>query len=277
MNLRDIQQATLKILCIVDSICKKAKVQYFIDSGTLLGAIRHNGFIPWDDDVDIIMHRAEYEKLKKYCLSEKMPESLEFVNADACINGYFYDFIPRFTVIDSRSHAETDIDKQYDNLQNRLCVDIFILDTVPKSNLGFLLYMLILKFFYGLAMGHRGILKPQKNGFLVFLISNIGKLFPLKWIISSRERFIKMFSNIRSSKIMPTNYIIRDLGITFQKKCFQEVLLIPFETEEFPAPKEFDKVLTDRYGDYMTPPPEEQRIPEHILEGYVIPDWLKQR
>ena len=76
---------------------------------------------------------------------------------------------------------------------------------------------------------------------------------------------------------MPTNYIIRDLGITFQKKCFQEGLLIPFETEEFPAPKEFDKVLTDRYGDYMTPPPEEQRIPEHILEGYIIPDWLKQR
>ena len=276
MNLKDAQKAALKMLCLFDQLCKKSEIQYFIDSGTLLGAVRHKGFIPWDDDIDILMFRNEYEKLKECCHSGFLPKGVEIVNTECCINGYFFDFIPRITIMDSRCHRESIADQQYGNLQNRMSIDIFILDTVPESRFVSFLFTMGLKFFYGLAMGHRGVLKPKKKNIFSVILSGTGRLFPLKWILRARKNFIKSCSGLKSSRIMATNYIMRDLGKTYRKEWFQETITAPFETENFIIPSGFDQILRVHYGEYMTLPPEDQRVPEHLSDGFYFPDWLIQ-
>ena len=71
LNLRETQQATLAVLDKIDEICKAASINYFIVLGSLIGAIRHNGFIPWDDDLDVAMPREDYERFIDYCISNK--------------------------------------------------------------------------------------------------------------------------------------------------------------------------------------------------------------
>ena len=94
-DLSKVHEANLKLLKEIDRICQKYKIKYALDSGTLLGAIRHGGFIPWDDDVDVVMTRANYEMFAKVVRRE-LTEGMTFVEPNQYHNGEaFFDFVPR--------------------------------------------------------------------------------------------------------------------------------------------------------------------------------------
>ena len=91
----DLHSANLKILKEIDRICRKYKIQYALDAGTLIGAVRHKGFIPWDDDADIVFTRNQFEAFKKVVRRE-LPDTMELVEPDSFHGGKaFFDFTPR--------------------------------------------------------------------------------------------------------------------------------------------------------------------------------------
>ena len=113
-----VHSANLKILKEIDRICRKYKIQYALDAGTLIGAVRHKGFIPWDDDADIVFTRNQFEAFKKVVRRE-LPDTMELVEPDSFHGGKaFFDFTPRIIYKKSRMHPDSNKMDYYDG---KLC------------------------------------------------------------------------------------------------------------------------------------------------------------
>ena len=154
-KLKDAQDASLDILLEVDRICRKHGIRYMLDSGTLLGAVRHKGFIPWDDDVDLAMTRDNFELFRK-AAAEELPDTMELVMPDSFQGGeVFYDFTPRIIYLNSRRHVVSEEMDFYEGKLNHLWADIFILDNIPDSGFADSMTRLRQKILYGYAMAHR--------------------------------------------------------------------------------------------------------------------------
>ena len=132
-DMTKVHGANLKILKEIDRICRKYKIRYALDAGTLIGAVRHKGFIPWDDDADVVLVRSQYEALKKV-LQRELPDTMEFLEPDSYRGGRaFFDFTPRIIYKNSQAHPESDRMDYYEGKLNHLWVDLFILDKLPEG------------------------------------------------------------------------------------------------------------------------------------------------
>ena len=150
-----LQKANLYILQEIDRICTKYKINYTLDSGTLLGAIRHGGFIPWDDDADIAMTRANFEAFRKI-VKRELSDKLEFIMPNEFQGGkVFYDFTPRIIYKPSIRHKKQDKKDPYEGKLNHLWVDIFIIDKLPNRKTLKRFTLFTQKLIYLLSMGHR--------------------------------------------------------------------------------------------------------------------------
>ena len=146
-DLTAVHQANLKMLKEIDRICRKYHIQYMLDAGTLLGAVRHKGFIPWDDDADVVFTRENYERFARVV---RFLEPRQLGDGDA-----FYDFTPRILYLDSQTHESGEEMAFYGGKLNHLWVDLFIQDTLPENVLAARFTKLLQVGIYGLAMGHR--------------------------------------------------------------------------------------------------------------------------
>ena len=154
-DMTKVHEANLKILKELDRICRKYKLRYALDAGTLIGAVRHKGFIPWDDDADVVLIRSQYEALKKV-IKRELPDTMELLEPDSYRGGRaFYDFTPRIIYKNSQVHPDSDRMDYYEGKLNHLWVDLFILDKLPEGKLASEMTRFIHKAIYGLAMGHR--------------------------------------------------------------------------------------------------------------------------
>ena len=154
-DLTKVHEVNLKLLKEIDRICRKYKIKYALDSGTLLGAVRHGGFIPWDDDVDVMFTRKNYEMFAKVVRRE-LPEDMSFVEPNEYHGGKaFYDFISRVTYNKSQKFEDSGKMEFYDDKISRLNVDLFIVDGLPEGKLAKKLTKLSHCVLYGFALGHR--------------------------------------------------------------------------------------------------------------------------
>ena len=132
-DLTAVHQANLKMLKEIDRICRKYEIQYMLDAGTLLGAVRHKGFIPWDDDADVVFTRENYEQFARVVRKE-LPEGMEFLEPRQLGDGEaFYDFTPRLLYLNSQTHEDEEEMRFYGGKLNHLWVDLFIQDTLPEN------------------------------------------------------------------------------------------------------------------------------------------------
>lgn len=270
-------EAELLIMREIDRICRAHGLKYMMDSGTLLGAVRHGGFIPWDDDADVAMTRMNFEAFKRAAAKE-LPENMRLVLPDQYRGGKaFFDFTPRIVLLNSRMRADSGMMDFYEGKLNHLWVDIFILDRLPKCPAAAAVTKLMQKAVYGMAMGHRYELDFGKyslaNKIFVKCLSALGRRIPMPAIFKAQEIISVKDWRARSGLWYYSNYQPDYLYVTLQAEWCEKTVDMAFEGESFMAPKGWDRVLTCVYGDYMTPPPEEKRVPSHSDQDIEILPW----
>lgn len=265
--MKKVHEANLKILKEIDRICRKYKIRYALDAGTLLGAVRHKGFIPWDDDADVVFTRSQYEAFHKV-VKRELPESMELLEPDSYRKGRaFYDFTPRIIYKNSRCHEDTPMMNYYEGKLNHLWVDLFIIDALPAGKQAAELTRFLHKAIYGLAMGHRYALDFQKYSLMhkIFVggLAGVGRFVPMKGIFVLQRAAALKDRNSRGRLRYYSNYQPDYLYVTLDKDWCEEVVDAEFEDTKLMIPKGWHQVLTEIYGDYMTLPPENERVPAH--------------
>lgn len=235
--LRETQYRILHILKAVDAICRKHGIEYILDGGSLLGAIRHKGFIPWDDDLDIAIMLKDYKKLKKY-LQEELPDDMVF--QDYSTDKYYPMLISK--VRDKNSFLE---EKDMDRLKER---GIF-LDIIPIERVGSIKWKKFIDFTYGHCMRamHNYSTTQDKIKSAVVL--------PFAWVLMQITR---AYQKITKSQMIAHRYGWHAYG-KFRYDDTFPVKNGVFEDMEVMIPKNPDKVLIALFGDYMQLPPKEKR------------------
>lgn len=257
-GIRAIQKRGLEILLEVDRLCKTHQIQYFLEGGTLLGAVRHQGFIPWDDDVDIVMLRDDYEKFLQVA-----PKAL---NERYFLQTYRTD--PYFPfgfarVLDTKSQFP-DVKSKF---KSGFCLDIFPIDNASDLKVVHRWRIFLMKVIQALSKSKINLDLNNYQGvftkIIVLMAAVIGKLFPNRFLMWFQNRIATGSHQHRTKYKCIYSYPYHFLNRLFPSEAYQEVDMLPFEGYHFPAPKGWDLILTELYGDYMTPPPIEKQVPLH--------------
>lgn len=264
-DLRKVQLAMLDILKDVDAICKKYGINYWLTSGTLLGAVRHNGFIPWDDDLDIAMLRKDYDCF--IAIAQKEFGTRYFLQNWKTEKNYGLPFSKIRK--NGTEYIEAGSRDTYTN--HGLYIDVFCFENYPESAE----QQKIIK--YAMNITYRLIL--VKSGYKPWVKGNHIDL--KKWAAYFPLRFWSVFKNIDDLKKQYTEAVSiandkmtdrvfnsdvpNSFKLPMERKLFENTKMHLFEDREFPIPAGFDSVLTTLYGDYMTPPPVDKRENRHQI------------
>lgn len=266
-NLTQVHEANLRMLKEIDRVCRKYKIKYLLDAGTLLGAIRHNGFIPWDDDADVAFTRNNYEAFLKV-IRRELPPNMELLMPEDIQGGnVFFDFTARIIYRNSKMHEDNLEMEYYEGKLNHLWVDLFIIDELPSQKITATVTLLMHKIIYGMAMGHRYKLDYSKYGLFhklaVASLATIGNLVPMKVLYRLQRLVARGRRGSRTNLRYYSNYQPDYLYVTLQKEWCEETVDLEFCDTRLMAPKNWHEVLSLIYGDYMQLPPKEQRVPVH--------------
>lgn len=267
ITLRKVQLEQLELAKEIKRVCKILGIKYFLDSGTLLGAIRHNGFIPWDDDLDIGMLRSDYDRF--------LNEAPQLLNKQFFLQSWFSDQSYGWGFAKLRKKDTVYKEKAAPNSSefNGFYIDIFPYDNYPNSKKEQKRQKWKYDFY------RRCIL--VKKGYKPWLMSNnklhkILKCFfylPIKVIAAffSTQKMITMFETIsQKHNSQSTEYVFCNSNENYAKivlpRCVIENLTThKFEDDEFYIPENWDLYLKTVYGEYMTLPPLEQRENRHKI------------
>lgn len=254
MTISELHDKLFNVLCVVDDICSKEGISYFLDSGTLLGAVRHQDFIPWDDDLDLKILAEDYPRFKEV-LIRSLPDYMKLVEPQEFAPG-FYDFVVRICDTRYPLNEETDETRFYRNYQNYVGADVFLFAKTSDSATVKNILKLFTKILYGMGMGHRYRVDPEKyhgaQKIFVAILSTIGKLIPADWICCLWWRMIHLCDKMEDSFRFCSNYSLKSLQF-FPGKNYYGMEKLPVRGRYFPVPAGYHQELSQQYGDYMTP------------------------
>ncbi len=252
--LEDLHNKLYEMWQMFDAICQRNNITYYFDSGSAIGAVREHDFIPWDDDMDVAILRSEYERLKGILPGELAPRYRFVEPRDYA--PYFFDFIPKLIDTTVPLRKETEEDRAYNNFQNRLSIDFIILDTVPDSKLLQKLIVFKCKFYYGMARSKRYKAKTDNQTFVERMMSRVcfilGKPYSLERLIEKYERNTLRYRNRKTNTLIRSNSLLYYIDC-YKSADYEETVYLPFHGGRAPLPKGYHAILTQIYGDYMTP------------------------
>ncbi len=249
-ELKKQQEIQLKMLADFDLFCKTHGLSYFMFYGTLLGAVRHKGFIPWDYDIDTAMTRAEYERFKK--VQSLLPSHLSIW--EVCYSDIDHAGLARIVY--------------HDEKLGYVHIDIFILDYQREdwANNKLIHMCCRMLHFAKLSKNEKKILvrhfskQPMKRAIVHF--SKVVKI-----LVGGSAAAERLIFRLRVSKIPTANVLTLEDNICWPAKYFANTELLPFDGHNFYAPGHADELLTSMYGNYMEIPPEGHRwLKEEGLE-----------
>ena len=252
----DVQKVSLDILRHVHEFCVANGIRYTLAYGTLLGAVRHQGFIPWDDDVDIMMPRPDYDK---FCAIYKQ-------DGYRLLSPNNHSIFPFARVCDITKTITDDSFWPWTDVEHGVCIDVFLIDgaedDIEKLKKRWKKATLVRKhlIYYRLAK------TPIKFewGFIRNLKIFFAKLLfswgtPQKKALALLDVIKYNDSNYVTNMSSPDEYDIEH----FKKSMFDNYCLLKFEDTKFFSVSDYDKMLSDYYGDYMQLPPKEKQVPRH--------------
>ena len=261
-RLSSIQNILLAYLLEVDRICRKHNIKYFLGGGTLLGAIRHHGFIPWDDDADIMMLREDYDKFCKIAPQE-MPASMSFQTNENDKN-CFYEFA-KFRLNDTV--FATGFSKEHKTMHNGIAFDIFCHDKTANSRLGRKLHLGMTLFTRALVFNKWNKRKAENGSKIQSALTNFCKtVFPIRFSLWLERKTLNFFKNKKNAKYLYDGMGRNIYNGSFPIEYLDEVIYVDFEGYKLPVPKEYDKYLTFLYGDYMELAPLSTRLGCHEIK-----------
>ena len=268
LNLQEIQKIELNLLKEVDRICRDQGFRYFMVGGTLIGAVRHQGFIPWDDDIDISMPRPDYEAFIQYCMTNQTEfRLLSNRNTENYWNLFSKVSDPRTKIIDSV------IDGQ--DHDAGVSIDIFPIDglgmTLDEARRTFMKTELkrdILD-----ARNWKRFSRSKTHGLAyepirlaMFLLSRLCSPSGLMKKIEAFSRR-KSFDSQEYSACIAGAYRTKEI---MEKRIYSDYCQLQFQGEQFMAPEHYDEFLTAIYGNYMELPPEDKRVTHHTYKAYLL-------
>lgn len=264
LTMLDVQQISLEILKMIDDVCRRQGFRYTLAYGTLIGAIRHKGFIPWDDDIDIQMPRPDYERFIQYMYSHPI-ENLKTLN-HRYIDGYPLG-ISR--ICDMRYKV---IEPNLENIDEGVFVDVYPIDGLgntyeeAKHNYRITdkLRADLLRF---MDKRHKLINFSKMLSSPRFVLSGIKlKMEGLHSVQRKLEKKAKTFSFSDSEYVGIPNW--NWIQLVYKREWYEEFRESSFEGIDFKISTHYDDILRAEYGDYMKLPPVNQRVYHHGYKAY---------
>lgn len=246
---KSLQNIILNIAYDLDLFCQKNDIRYRLMGGSALGAKRHGGFIPWDDDLDVFMTPTEYEKFRdafhkygdteKYYLQERGASKGKVVTAKVRLNKSFYD---------------EEIVRSW-MIHKGIFIDIFILHTCPDNML-----QRRWQYFWAKYVVLKGLANKEyhRHGNLTYYFLKAFGYFPKRFLLNYALNQVYAYRNKQTSYYC--NYLGKALmkNGTYKREYFENIKRAPFETIELNVAEKLEEFLTERFGDYMKPPSKER-------------------
>lgn len=252
-TMKRVWAAKMDMLNEVIILCEKYGIQYFADWGTLLGVVRHGGFIPWDDDIDIAMLRKDYNRFIEVSNELSSPLFLKHYSTDSAINACAY--VCNGTVI---SNDEQRL-KRFYGCPYILGIDIFPLDYVSKNEEEVEIQGEIYKIVAGLT----NLMKKEENSEEIeAILCNIECICKIEIdrnrnVLQQLYRLLDLISQMYGEKeaeeLTLWGMILSDKKFRLKKEWYEKPVKMQFEQMELYVPKEYDKVLHEMYGDWRKP------------------------
>ena len=267
MTMEEIQKVSLEMLKAIDTICKKIDVKYCLAYGTLIGAIRHKGFIPWDDDIDILMPRPDYEKFKEYVISH-VEELHPLKLFDSSVDDYPY-LLPRLSNDDYEVVVSNE--KPYGM---GIFIDIYVLDGIGDTFEAAWNYIKKtckyprLIFLSTRNHYHFGTTKGILKRLIKIPAFYYAKMMGKDYFEKKLRKLIDTQSYERKSYVGCAIWCEHPKWAVVKKEYIDNLIEVPFENYQFKIPKAYDELLCQWYGDYMQLPPEKDRIYHHLYKAY---------
>lgn len=248
LTLREIKQLQIQMLEYFDIYCRKNDIPYYLSYGTLLGAIRHKGYIPWDDDVDVMIPRPAINKL----VNSFNDSRYKIISVDTDST---YDF-PYPRIVDTHTSSRIGLVATSYGIN----IDIYPIDAYPNDTQQVVLYRKNVK----RCRNRRLMVLKWTKRLLRYL--PIPRLPIVKCLVKKHEQALASANYDNAEKV----HVFQLETEPLDKSLFDERVEVEFEGHMYYAPKNWDKVLTNWYGDYMKLPPEDKRHPYHATTNIYL-------
>ena len=269
ITLDELKSIEIDILKYIHDFCKQNGIQYFLMSGTLLGAVRHKGFIPWDDDIDISMKREEYEKFVKI-----FNNTNSRYKVITCYNNENY-YLPFAKVVDNNTLLIENLDKK---TNMGVFVDVFPLDTYRAQDIETgTFYKRQLGLIKALTMKTSKLYKyPKTKQPIVFFMKVLTAFLSPNWFARRIDRIAQDKSDKNGELLGCAVTLVYGKKELMDKDIFNDAVEMEFEGHYFCAPQGYKNLLENLYGDYMKLPPLEKRVTHHDFKAYHLVDNMRK-
>lgn len=264
-QLKKIQQVELEIMIEFDRICRLHDIQYSLDGGSLLGAIRHKGFIPWDDDIDVIMLRSEYEKFA-WAAKTDLQDDKFFLDEYRTDEHYRWGY----EKLRRKDSAFVRLNQEHLKMHSGIFIDIMVADRVPDGRLARKWHLFQCFCIRKLQYSEVGKVQ-EKSRFLRMWYSLISKI-PVSLAFRWRNHLADKWNKKETELVSHLTYgYPKRCKYGMPAKCFTEFIDVEFEGRQFKVFKDYDTYLKLGYGDYMELPPVEERYPHLWVTALEFP------
>ncbi len=251
-ELKQIQAIQQDLIQEVARICRKCGIHFNMVGGTMLGAIRHKGYIPWDDDADIGFLRTEYEKFREACKSELNHEKY-YMQDLRDTEGYRWGY----GKLRRKNTEFIRLNQEFMPYGQGISIDLMPFDNVPDSFLArrihFFRCFLYRKLFWS-EVGSRS----EKNVWIRILYKGL-RLIPMKWVVKSYQRFIDSGQKKKTQLVRILTFPTPKKVYGYERRWYTQLQPYPFGEMMLPGAKDYDGYLQVKYGNYMELPPIEKR------------------